>query len=264
MKRLIVFDLDGTLAESKQTLDDEMALLLARLLAVVQVAVISGGDWPQFQTQVLARLHTGTPLTGLSLLPTCGAKFFRFEGAWRRLYSEEFSAAERAQVLQALEVSIRASECAAPKVWGDTIQDRGSQITFSALGQRAPLAEKAAWDPDFARRSRMKALLDADLPGFSVRLGGMTSVDVTRRGIDKGYGIGKLEATLGVPVRDMIYVGDALFAGGNDRPAADAGTRWIQVRGPEETKRVVEAITACLATAESWTEPAVAEPPKGT
>ena len=46
MKKLAVFDLDGTLAESKSPLDPEMADLIDRLLNVVKVAVISGGSWP--------------------------------------------------------------------------------------------------------------------------------------------------------------------------------------------------------------------------
>jgi hypothetical protein len=45
MKSLIIFDLDGTLAESKSSLDGEMAALLGRLLEVVKVAIISGGAW---------------------------------------------------------------------------------------------------------------------------------------------------------------------------------------------------------------------------
>ena len=42
MKRLIVFDLDGTLAPSKSSLDAEMAALLNKLLGFIKVAVISG------------------------------------------------------------------------------------------------------------------------------------------------------------------------------------------------------------------------------
>jgi phosphomannomutase len=56
MKGLIIFDLDGTLAESKLPLDAEMAALLARLLEVVKVAVISGGAWAQYEKQVLSHL----------------------------------------------------------------------------------------------------------------------------------------------------------------------------------------------------------------
>ena len=134
----------------------------------------------------------------------------------------------------------------AEKVWGEAIEDRGSQITLSALGQEAPLAEKDRWDPDFAKRKKIKSMLDALIPEFSVRIGGTTSIDVTKPGIDKGYGIRKLRDILNISVREMIFIGDALFVGGNDYPAKEAGVVSIPVRGPHETKRGIEAIIACL------------------
>jgi hydroxymethylpyrimidine pyrophosphatase-like HAD family hydrolase len=114
------------------------------------------------------------------------------------------------------------------------------------LGQRAPLEEKTKWDPDFAKRKKIKAVLDKLIPEFSVRLGGATSIDVTKHGIDKAYGIRKLRDTLGIAIKEMIFVGDALFPGGNDYPAEQAGALSIQVKNPHETKRVVETIIACL------------------
>jgi len=132
------------------------------------------------------------------------------------------------------------------KVWGEVIEDRGSQITFSALGQQAPIGEKKKWDPDFTKRKMMKAVLDNLIPEFSVRLGGTTSVDITKPGIDKAYGIRKLRDTLGIAIQEMLFIGDALFPGGNDYPAKEAGAVSIQVRDPNESKRVIEAIIACL------------------
>ncbi|WP_440590911.1 hypothetical protein, partial [Pseudomonas canadensis] len=91
MKWLIVFDLDGTLAESKRPLSTEMAAMLARLLAVVDVAVISGGDWPQFDRQVASRLPVDAALERLWLMPTTGTKLYRcVNGAWRAIYAELF------------------------------------------------------------------------------------------------------------------------------------------------------------------------------
>jgi hypothetical protein len=246
MKQLIVFDLDGTLAQSKASIDAEMATLLGALLDIVKVAIISGGNWPQFEKQVLAHLPHDTRLANLSLLPTCGTKFYRYAGAWEKIYSEDFTAAEKGKITCALNTSITAAGCKSDKVWGAVIEDRGSQITFSALGQQAPLAEKMKWDPDFAKRKRMKALLDRLIPEFSVRLGGATSVDVTKPGIDKAYGIRKLRDTLDIAIQDMIYIGDALFPGGNDYPAEEAGALSIKVRDPDETKTVIDAILACL------------------
>jgi phosphomannomutase len=246
VKELIVFDLDGTLAESKSPLDAEMSALLHDLLRIVKVAVISGGAWSQFEEQLLSNLPHDERLANLSLLPTCGTQFFRYRAGWKKVYSEDLTADERAKIMSSLEKAVSVVGFKPQKLWGEQIEDRGSQITFSALGQQAPLDEKDKWDPDFAKRKRIKAVLDASLPEFSVRMGGATSIDVTKPGIDKAYGIRKLRDLLGIPLKEMIFIGDALFVGGNDYPAEQAGVVSIPVRGPNETKRVAEAIIACL------------------
>jgi len=246
MKRLIVFDLDGTLAESKSSLDPEMSNLLHKLLGIVKVAIISGGDWPQFEKQLLSNLPNNECLENLFLLPTCGTKFYQYNQGWEKLYSEDFTAKEKETIIGSLKKAIDKTGFKVEKVWGETIEDRGSQITYSALGQQAPIDEKKKWDPDFDKRKKIKAILDQSIPEFSVRLGGTTSVDVTKPGIDKAYGIGKLHDTLGISIQEMIFIGDALFPGGNDYPAKEAGVVSIQVKNPNESKRVIETILACL------------------
>ncbi len=247
VKKLIVFDLDGTLAESKSSLDPEMSGLLHDLLGIVKVAVISGGDWPQFEKQVVSKLPHDERLRELSLLPTCGTKFYQYSGDWKRLYEEDFTPEEREKILSSLKKAIGIAGFKIEKLWGKQVEDRGSQITFSALGQHAPLEEKEKWDPDYAKRKGIKAILDKSIPEFSVRIGGSTSIDITKPGIDKAYGIRKLRDLLHVSLQEMIYIGDALFVGGNDYPAEKAGVDSIPVKGPEETKRVIQAIIACLA-----------------
>ena len=251
MKKLIVFDLDGTLAESKSSLDAEMATLLTALLGIVKVAVISGGDWPQFEKQVLANLPHDEHLKKLSLLPTCGTKFYQYTGDWKKIYSEDFTADEKKKIIRSLKQALEAAGFKVEKTWGEQIEDRGSQITFSALGQQAPIEEKKKWDPDFTKRKKIKALLDKLIPEFSVRLGGTTSIDVTKPGIDKAYGIRKLRDILAIAIDEMIFIGDALFPGGNDYPAEQAGVVSIRVRDPHESKRVIEAIVACLGDVKS-------------
>jgi len=246
VKRLIVYDLDGTLAESKSSLDAEMAALLHDLLGVIKVAVISGGDWPQFEKQLLPNLPHDERLANLSILPTCGTKFFQYSGDWKKLYEEDFTADEKKRILSSIEKALGVAGFKVEKVWGEVIEDRRSQITFSALGQQAPLEEKSKWDPDFTKRKKIKAILDTLIPEFSVRMGGATSIDITKPGIDKAYGIRKLRDLLGISLKEMIYIGDALFVGGNDYPAEEAGVVSIPVQGPHETKRVTEAIIACL------------------
>jgi phosphomannomutase len=246
VKKLVIFDLDGTLADSKSAIDAGMGQLLDRLLGLTKVAVITGGAWQQLETQVLAHLCQDERLRSLSLLPTCGTRFYRYADHWELLYAEDFTAGQRTKILDALQRGIEQAGDKPGQVWGAVIEDRGSQITFSALGQLAPLEEKEKWDPDFVKRRKLAGVLEMLIPEFSVHLGGATSIDITQHGIDKGYGIHKLHDVLGIEIHDMIFIGDALLPGGNDYPAKEAGALSIQVERPQETKRVIEAIIACM------------------
>jgi hypothetical protein len=246
MKKLIVFDLDGTLAPSKSSLAPETAALLRDLLGIIKVAVISGGAWAQFEKQLLTDLPRDSCLAKLSLLPTCGTKFFQYDQQWKQLYSEDLTSVQKKKIIDSLDKAAGEAGYRANKVWGKVIEDRGSQVTFSALGQQAPLAEKVKWDADFAKRKKITAILATLIPEFSVRMGGATSIDVTRPGIDKAYGIGKLRDTLHLSLQEMVYIGDALFPGGNDYPAEQAGVVSIPVRGPDDTNVVIKTILACL------------------
>lgn len=246
MKQLIIFDLDGTLAKSKQPLTAEMAGALADLLRVADVAVISGGDWPQFEKQVASRLPDYADLFRLWLMPTTGTKLYTHrEGAWQAVYAELFSDEQKREILDAFDASLEATGFVPGQSWGERVEDRGSQITFSALGQQAPIQAKDVWDPDFAKREIIQADLKTRLPGLSINMGGATSIDVTREGVDKGYGIKKLAEASGFPLAAMLFIGDAIFPGGNDYPAKEIGLDTIRIRDPEETMAVIAAIVAC-------------------
>jgi phosphomannomutase len=212
----------------------------------MKVAVISGGSWAQFETQLLANLAGEDRFANLFLLPTCGTQFFRYMGHWSKVYSEDLSDAERELIVSSLATALEVSGFKETKLWGEAIEDRGSQITLSVLGQEAPLSEKRSWDPDFAKRCKITAILQPLLPGFAIRMGGTTSIDVTKAGIDKAYGIYKLRDQFHVSLKEMLFAGDAIFAGGNDYPVQEAGVDSIQVRDPCETARVIQTVLACL------------------
>lgn len=250
MKLLIAFDLDGTLAESKQPLDSAMGEALADLLDVVDVAVISGGDWLQFKKQLVSRLPLRSNIAHMWLMPTSGTKLYtHVSGAWRPVYAELFADDERHRILRAFDAALKATGFVSEAVWGERVEDRGSQITFSALGQQAPIDAKEKWDPDFAKRKVIQRDLRQRLPGFSINMGGATSIDVTREGVDKAYGLTKLQGASGISLDAMLFVGDAIFPGGNDYPAKILGLDTVSVRDPRETRAVIDAIIACLKSA---------------
>ena len=246
MKSLIAFDLDGTLALSKQPLEADMADALADLLTVAHVAVISGGDWPQFDKQVASRLPARADRSRLWLMPTTGTKLYT-HGAdgWSAVYAELFDAAQKAKILAAFDAALAATGFVPEQTWGERIEDRGSQITFSALGQQAPIHAKESWDSDFAKRKLIQADLRQRLPGLSINMGGATSIDITREGVDKAYGLRKLRDASGIALDAMMFIGDAIFPGGNDYPAKQMGLDTVRVRDPQETLAVIAAIIAC-------------------
>ena len=247
MITLVAFDLDGTLAESKQPLKDTMGEALADLLAVAHVAVISGGDWPQFKKQVVSRLPTRADLSKLWLMPTTGTKLYKHKNNdWQVVYAELFSDDEKKKILQAFDRSLEATGFKPEKTWGERIEDRGSQITFSALGQQAPVTEKERWDPNFAKRRVIQADLRTRLPGLSINMGGATSIDVTQKGVDKAYGLKKLHDASGITLEQMMFIGDAIFPGGNDYPPKQLGLKTVRVKDPDGTLAAIAAIVACL------------------
>ena len=246
MKQLVAFDLDGTLAESKQAIKADMADALADLLGVAHVAVISGGDWPQFDKQVASRLPGRADLSRLWLMPTTGTKLYTHRDAkWSPVYAELFSDEEKKKIIDAFNASLEATGFKPEQTWGERIEDRGSQITFSALGQQAPIEAKEKWDPDFAKRKVIQADLRGRLPGLSINMGGATSIDITREGVDKAYGLKKLCDESGIPLDAMMFVGDAIFPGGNDYPAKELGLDTVRVRDPQDTLGVIATVVAC-------------------
>jgi HAD superfamily hydrolase (TIGR01484 family) len=219
-----------------------MADLLMKLLSNIKVAVISGGGYPQFVIQFLNSLPTSSEsFSNLFLLPVSGTCLYSWRGMWCEQYAEILTPPEKAEIMQALNDAMHATGYVFPeKIYGNIIEDRLSQITFSGLGQNAPLELKVLWDPERTKRQNIVEKMQNKIPRYDVRIGGTTSIDITRRGVNKAYGIRKLEEYLKLVPDKIVFVGDALFPGGNDYPAKATGVDCIQVQGPEETKSLIE------------------------
>lgn len=246
MKKVIIFDLDETLTETTSPITSEMSELLDRLLVKYQVCVISGGDINQFKKQFIDYIRVDEKhLKSLHLMPTCGTRYYNYDFKthdWKQIYAEEFSESEQKTIINAMEEAISESGYRIDNPKGPLIGDRGSQITYMALGRDAEPAEKKAWDPSGEKKHKFHDLIAPKLPGFEVRVGGTTSVDVTKKGIDKAYGMKKLMEILGVEKKDMLFIGDRLFEGGNDYPVKEMGIDCIAVHGFEHTPKVVREI----------------------
>lgn len=248
--RLVAFDLDDTLAPSKSPIDPRIGDLLVALAARVEVAIISGGQLAQFTKQVVDRLPDASPavLARMHLLPTCGTQYYRLaeSGGVVTVYAHTLTDDQKTRALAAVEGEARRLGLWESETWGDILEDRGSQITFSALGQTAPVAAKTAWDPTGDKKNALRAAVAELLPDLEVRSGGSTSVDITERGIDKAYGMRQLAEQTGIPLDDMLFVGDRLDPDGNDYPVLAMGVACHAVEGWEDTATYLEALIPTL------------------
>jgi len=243
-KQLIIFDLDGTLSESKSPMDAEMSDLLLQLLGIKKVAVTSGGSYTQFQNQFLKSLKCTTKeLHSLYLFPTCATSFYCYNNNWENVYEEKLTEAEKQKIKDAFSRALDEAGFVTPKrLYGELVEDRVTQVSFSALGSEAPFELKKSWDPSGKKRLHIKKYLDTYIPEFETRVGGTTTIDVTPRGIDKAYGIKQMEKHLNIPKSGMLFIGDALFEGGNDYPVKACGVDCIAVSGPKDTKKIIKHI----------------------
>jgi len=243
--RLVALDLDGTLAESKQRMSAEMGDLLATLIGKMPVAIMSGAGFPQFEKQFFPALPSDVNFNNLYIFPDNAAQCFVYRsGTWKPQYDQAFTAAERTHILAELQEALKEIGLAEVpvRVWGERIEDRGAEIVFSGLGQAAPIDAKMQWDPTGEKRKALRDALARRLPEFSEATGGSTSVDITRKGITKAYGIKRLIELTGIPATEILYVGDALGEGGNDSVVIDTGVHTHEVFGPEETAGLIEAL----------------------
>lgn len=245
---LIGFDLDNTLANSRKPMLPDVAERFSELTRHIDVAVITGGRWELVVSQIIDVLGPTANRNNLHLMPTSGTRYYRWQGGeWLRVFSHDLTADQCARAFASLERRAREMGVWFDHVWGERIENRGSQITLSVLGQQAPLEAKQEFDPDGTVKQRLAEAVAADLPDLKVHAGGYTSIDISQQGIDKGFAVRELARFNHFPVGDMVFVGDRMNKDGNDYPAVQAGAMGVEVGNPRDTIRFIDAMLERIA-----------------
>lgn len=248
----VIFDLDDTLAESFRAPSPETLAGLSQILERMHAAIMTGASFRRMEEQFLPDLAQAPRIDRFYLFPTSASHCLRFsEGLWKELYAVNLSPEDRERIRAAIkEVVGRAPPLRGIRHYGERLIDREAQIAFTLVGIEAPQEVKQTWDADGSRRRLLRDLLAEALPDFEVLLGGTTTVDITTKGINKAYGVRWLSRELGIAPERMLFVGDALFPGGNDMVVKETGIRTREVSGPAETLEIIrEIIAGCPARA---------------
>lgn len=241
--RVYGFDLDNTLASSKQPMKPEMIERFCALTKATTVALISGGSMTVVTSQVLDVLNDEADRTHMHVMPTSGSRYYRWDGSqWELIYAHDLSQETAQAIAESMERHAKELGAWETQVWGDRIENRGSQITYSALGQYAPVEAKEQWDPTGEKKQQLAQAVAADFPKLRVRAGGYTSVDVSEYGIDKGYAVRQLADALSIDVGDIVFVGDRMGENGNDYPAVQAGAMGLHVSDPADALGLMDSL----------------------
>lgn len=237
------FDIDETLAPSFGSPSASMLARLAKLLELIPVAIISGAGFERIQKDFLGALDQSHEISQLYVFPNSAAQAFRWVDGWHEVYNIALTIEERSKIRAAISAAaIELPVIRDAKVYGDQIADREAQMAFTVVGLDAPLEYKREWDPDAAKRRVIRDYLMPLLPEFEIRTGGASTIDITRKDVNKAYGVRWLASEFGIEPSEMLYVGDALYEGGNDAAVIPTGIQTRQVAGPSETEKVIDEL----------------------
>lgn len=252
MKKVLAFDIDQTLNVAKTPIPDEIAELLTKCLEKFEICPISGQKFDQFMIQIVNRLKdagaTGGHLKHLHLFVAQGTQYYRFnteKNDWELVYNYPLTDEQVAKITATIEQSAKElgfweEDKLLP---GDEIiENRLSQVTFSALGQKAGTEAKYAWDPDCKKREQIVARCKELAPEFDYEIGGTTSINAITPGMNKVFGMTHLLEELNVEKKDILYFGDMTQPGGNDYPVVQMGIETITVRSHEDTAYALRGI----------------------
>lgn len=252
MKKVLAFDIDQTLNIAKTPITDDIAELLIKCLDHFEICPISGQKFEQFLIQIVDRLPnpTAEQLSHLHLFVAQGTQYYRYNGTeWEQVYNYPLTDEQVAKISKTIEQAARELnlwEEDKLKPGDEIIENRLSQVTFSALGQKAGTEEKYAWDPDCKKREKIVARCKELAPEFDYEIGGTTSINALIPGMNKVFGMTHLLEELHVEKSDILYFGDMTQPGGNDYPVVQMGIDTITVRSHEDTAYALRGILGVL------------------
>ncbi|MBQ6414052.1 HAD-IIB family hydrolase [Candidatus Saccharibacteria bacterium] len=254
MKKVLAFDIDQTLNVAKTPIPDEIADLLNQCLDHFEICPISGQKFDQFLIQIVNRLTergtTSKQLAHLHLFVAQGTQYYRYENDdWKQVYNYPLTDEQVKKISETIERAARELgywEEDKLTEGDEIIENRLSQVTFSALGQKAGTEAKYAWDPDCKKREKIVARAKELAPEFDYEIGGTTSINAITPGMNKVFGMTHLLEELKVEKEDILYFGDMTQPGGNDYPVVQMGIDTITVRNHEDTAYALRGILGVI------------------
>lgn len=213
MPKHFFFDLDKTLTKSRSPMDAEHRPLFRKLCETRDVAIMSGGNEQQIREQTTSEfdgMYYALGQSGNHAVDKAGAE----------LWNDVLSPDQVSAILEFIE-QLKQHFAIDVKDPNDLVENRGAQISYSVIGFHEDTEKKYAFDPDDSRRAAaLRAMPTAvtvlNNAGVEVVPAGTTTYNFMALGRHKGYNVRRFIDHMNWQASECVYVGDALFPGGND------------------------------------------------
>jgi len=255
MHNLILFDVDGTLTESREHLKTKMLKALRALCRHAEIGFLTGSGleyikeqlWPALNDPIIKHNCHLLPCNGTEYLITEGDEEIIFNPISKALMEEEIGSGmlqELMKLLCELQAQI-VNEYKIPLA-GGFIQNRQSMINWCPIGRTSQKDARQAFkilDDKLGIRRKYFDILNAEMKKQKIslisKLGGDTSFDIYPHGWDKTYALNHFNEK----EWNFWFVGDRCYPAGNDyeifEHLKETG-RAFETSGPQETLEIID------------------------
>ena len=242
--KAVIFDMDGTLSESRQPISGEMIDCLRKIPNSYKKYLVTGSDMAKIEEQipvdVLLEVFekvfacNGTRVFNTRLDLDDETRPIEPELIHSVTLKDFYSDSDLNHIVNTL---LKLAHETHTKIkTGTFIEWRDSQINFSVVGRNCTTEQREdyiKWDKKSKERKKLVEQLEDKFQGWglSFRLGGQISIDITRQGWDKSYAFSNIDEK----PEDCVFFGDKIVPGGNDYDIAVLCGKYHDVQGAADT-----------------------------
>ena len=220
MKRLICFDLDGTLTPHRTPLGEKNKAVLDKLSKKYKLLMVGAGNTKRIFTQM-----NGYPI---DIIGNYGKEESRVIDGELTIIRQEKSTPDKEFFIKNIEYLRQ--KYGYTEFKGETVEFHDSgMVTFPLLGTKADIADKIAFDPTREKRHVLYPEVLEIFKDYSVYVGGSSSFDFAEKEYNKYDAIMKYANEHGYTKDEILYVGDDFGNGGGDSHVRIYGMDYIEI-----------------------------------
>lgn len=220
MKKLICFDLDGTLTQHRSKLEKENKEVLDELGKKYKMVMVGAGG--------AERIYAQMNEYPIDIIANYGMQESKMIDGKFTIVKQITSHPDKAYFLEKAEYLRKKYGYTEYK--GDSVEFHATgMVTFPLLGTKADIADKIAFDPTREKRKVLYPEVLELFPTFAVYIGGSSSFDFAEKKYNKYDAIMAYAKENGYTKDEILYVGDDFGDGGGDSHVRLGGLEYIEI-----------------------------------